>query len=385
AAGVVAGHIIECGAQCTGGNYSFFEEVPDLYHPGFPIAEMYADGSFVITKHQGSGGLVSVGTVTAQLLYEIAGYQYPNPDVTARFDTIKIAQEGPDRVRVSGIRGEPPPPTTKVCINYLGGFRNSMTFVLTGLDIEKKARLAEEAFWRLVGGREQFAETATTLRGTDRVDPASNEEAYALLTIAAKDPDPSKVGRAFSGKVIEMALSSYPGFTMTSLPSDASQFGVYWPALVSASAIDHRVVIDGKSSSVAAVVPPPVFDKPAPVPAMSGAIPAGPTREVPLGTICGARSGDKGGNANVGVWVRTREAYLWLESFLTVARLKELLVETRDLEVDRFALPNLLALNFVVKGLLGDGVAASLRSDPQAKTLGEYLRAKVVPIPASLL
>jgi len=385
AAGVVAGHIIECGAQCTGGNYSFFEEVPDLDHPGFPIAEMYADGSFVITKHRGSGGLVSVGTVTAQLLYEIAGHEYPNPDVTARFDTIEIAQEGPDRVRVSGIRGEPPPATTKVCINYLGGFRNSMTFVLTGLDIEKKARLAQETFWRLVGGREQFAETAVTLRGGDRVDPASNEEAYALLTIAAKDSDPGKVGRAFSGKVIEMALSSYPGFTMTSLPSDANQFGVYWPALVSATAVDHRVVIDGDSCSVAPVIPPAHFEKPAALAAASGSVPGGPSRQAPLGTICGARSGDKGGNANVGVWVRSPEAYRWLQSYLTVERLKELLVETRDLEVDRFELPNLLALNFVVKGLLGDGVAASLRSDPQAKTLGEYLRAKVVPIPASLL
>jgi len=385
AAGVVAGHVIECGAQCTGGNYSFFEEVPDLSHPGFPIAEMYPDGSFVITKHQGSGGLVSVGTVTAQLLYEIAGHEYPNPDVTARFDTIKLAQQGPDRVLVSGIKGEPPPATTKVCINYLGGFRNSMTFILTGLDIGKKAKLAEETFWKLVGGREQFAETAVSVQRADKLNPASNEDAFVMMTIGAKDPDANKVGRAFSGKVIEMALSSYPGFTMTSLPADARQFGVYWPALVSADAVDHRVVIDGESTSIAPVAPPAAFDKP-PKPLTSrGAAPAGPCKDVPLGTICGARSGDKGGNANVGVWVRSQQAYDWLESYLTVERIKELLVETRDLQVDRYALPQLLAVNFVVKGLLGDGVAASLRSDPQAKTLGEYLRAKIVPIPVSLV
>jgi hypothetical protein len=386
ASAVVAGHIIECGAQCTGGNYSFFDEVPDLTHPGFPIAEIDADGSFVITKHPGSGGLVSVGTVTAQLLYEIAGPEYPNPDVTARFDTIQLSQEGPDRVRVHGVRGEPPPATTKVCINYLGGFRNSVTFVLAGLDIEAKARLAEETLWKLVGGEEQFAETQVSLRRSDRPDPRSNEDAFATLTISVKDPDAQKVGRAFSGKAIEMALASYPGFTMTHPPGRESRFGVYWPALVPADAVEQRVV-PGEGDVLA--IPPPgvpaAFEAPAPPEPPGGDLPGGPLRDAPLGALCGARSGDKGGNANVGVWVRSPQAYRWLEEFLTVPRLRELVAEARDLEVDRFAFPNLLALNFVVKGLLGDGVAASLRSDPQAKSLGEYLRAKVVPIPAALL
>jgi hypothetical protein len=385
AAGVVAGHIIECGAQTTGGNYAFFKEVPGLEYPGFPIAEMRADGSFVVTKHPGTGGLVSVGTVTAQLLYEIAGPLYPNPDVTARFDTIRVEQEGPDRVLVHGIKGEPPPPTTKVCINYFGGYKNSMTFVLTGLDIEEKAGLAEKTLWKLVGGRERFAETRATLRRGDRVDPGSNEEAFAYLTISVKDPDAQKVGRAFSGKVVEMALASYPGFFMTSPPSDASQIGVYWPTLVPSAAVEQRLVIGESSVPIPHVDPPASFAKP-PAPAIDlPPAPTGPTRDVALGTICGARSGDKGGNGNVGVWVKTPAAYRWLADYLTVERLRELLSEARALEVDRFAFPNLLALNFVVKGLLGDGVAASLRSDPQAKSLGEYLRAKVVPIPTALL
>ncbi len=385
AAGVVAGHIIECGAQTTGGNYAFFKEVPDLAHPGFPIAEMRADGSFVITKHPGTGGLVSVGTVTAQLLYEIGGPLYPNPDVTARFDTIKVEQDGPDRVLVHGIKGEPPPPTTKVCINYFGGYKNSMTFVLAGLDIEEKAALAEKTLWTLVGGREQFAETRATLRRGDRPDPGSNEEAFAHLTITVKDPDAQKVGRAFSSKVVEMALASYPGFFMTSPPSGESQIGVYWPTLVPSAAVEQRLVIGGESVPIAHVDPPATFAKP-PTPAIAlPAVPGGPTRDVPLGTICGARSGDKGGNGNVGLWVRTPAAYRWLADYLTVARLRELMSEARELDVDRFEFPNLLALNFVVKGLLGDGVAASLRSDPQAKSLGEYLRAKVVPIPTVLL
>jgi hypothetical protein len=385
AAGVVAGHIIECGAQTTGGNYAFFKEVRDLLHPGFPIAEMHADGSFVITKHAGTGGLVSVGTVTAQLLYEIGGPLYPNPDVTARFDTIRVEQEGPDRVRVHGIKGEPPPPTTKVCINYFGGYKSSMTFVLAGLDIEEKATLAEDTLWKLVGGRERFAETRATLRRGDRPDPGSNEEAFAYLTISVKDPDAQKVGRAFSGKVVEMALASYPGFFMTSPPSDASQIGVYWPTLVPSAAVEQRLVIGEASILIPHVEPPASFAKPATPTVALPAATSGPTRDVPLGTICGARSGDKGGNGNVGVWVRTPAAYRWLADYLTVTRLRELLSEARELDVDRFELPNLLALNFVVKGLLGDGVAASLRSDPQAKSLGEYLRAKVVPVPVALL
>jgi hypothetical protein len=385
AAGVIAGHVIECGAQCTGGNYSFFHEVPGLEYPGFPIAEMHADGSFVITKHPGTGGVVSVGTVTAQLLYEIAGAEYPNPDVTARFDTIHLAQEGPDRVLVTGIRGEPPPPTTKVCINHFGGYKNSMTFVLTGLDIEGKAVLAEETLWKLVGGREQFAESQVTLRRADRPDPATNDDAFAYLIISVKDPDPQKVGRGWSNKVVEMALASYPGFFMTHVPSSEQQVGVYWPALVPSADVEQRVVIGETAIAIPPVDGPARPAGPATRPAPAGAAPGGATRDVALGTICGARSGDKGGNANVGLWVRTPAAYAWLTSFLTVDRLRALLPEARALEVERHDLPNLLAVNFVLKGLLGDGVAASLRSDPQAKSLGEYVRAKVVPIPLALL
>jgi hypothetical protein len=385
AAGVVAGHVIECGAQCTGGNYAFFREVKGLERPGFPIAEIHADGSFVVTKHPGTGGLVDLGTVTAQLLYEIAGPEYQNPDVTARFDTIRLEPDGADRVRVSGVRGLPPPPTTKVCINHLGGFRNGVSFVLAGLDVEEKARLAERTFWELVGGRERFAETEVTLRRTDRPDPASNEEAFATLSISVKDPDRAKVGRAFSGSAVEMALASYPGFTMTGPPGKETQFGVYWPALMPAEAVEHRVVVGDERVAIPPTPAPADFTPPALPAPRTPPPPGGPTRRVPLGTLCGARSGDKGGNANLGVWVRSAEAWPWLDGFLDVDQLRELLPETRGLQVDRFSFPNLLAVNFVVKGLLGDGVADSLRSDPQAKTLGEYLRAKRVPIPVSLL
>ena len=140
AGALAAGHIIECGCQATGGNYSFFEEVPSFINVGYPIAEIESDGSFTITKHPGTGGLVSVGTVTAQLLYEISSPAYINPDVISHFDTLEINQIGPDRVRVSGCRGSNPPGKHKVCINLATGYRNGMDLVLTGLDIEAKAK-----------------------------------------------------------------------------------------------------------------------------------------------------------------------------------------------------------------------------------------------------
>ena len=369
ASAVVAGHVIECGPQCTGGNYALFREVPGLEHPGFPVAEIREDGSFVITKHPGTGGLVSVGTVTAQLLYEIAGPRYPTPDVTARFDTVRVEQEGPDRVHVTGVRGEPPPATTKICINYRGGFCNSMTFVLTGLDVEEKAQLIERSLADALAACE---ESAVFPRGP-------------YLTVSVRDRDQANAGRAFAARVVELALASYPGLYLTSPPGNGSEIGVYWPALVPSSEIDQRVVVEGESLPIAPTPVPAAFETPTPPMAPGTPSPGGPLREAPLGLVAGARSGDKGGNANIGFWVRSDAAYSWLSAFLTVERLRELLPEARALPVDRYELPNLLALNFVVRGLLGEGVGATLRPDPQAKSLGEALRAQVVPIPEALL
>jgi len=385
ASAVVAGHVLECGAQATGGNYSFFREVPGLQHPGFPIAEMHQDGSFVVTKHEGTGGLVSPGTVTAQLLYEIAGERYMNPDVVARFDTIHLEQQGPDRVLVSGVRGEPAPETTKVCINYLGGFRNTMTFVLTGLDIEEKAKLAEESLFGVLGGKDRFDEVTVKLTRSDREDPASNEEASAFLRVTVKDRDPRKVGRAFSSAVVEMALANYPGFHVTSGPSSEASYGVYWPALVPVDAIDQVVVAHDGSRIQVPPARPKASEPVAPVVGPSGRAPGGRTARVPLGTVIGARSGDKGGNANVGLWARSDAGYAWLADYLTVERFKELVGEARDLDVLRYELPNLRALNFVVVGLLGEGVASSTRTDAQAKSFGEFVRAKLVDLPVALL
>jgi hypothetical protein len=385
AGAVAAGHVIECGPQATGGNYSWLHEVTDRRYPGFPIAEVGSDGSSVITKHPGTGGLVSPGTVTAQLLYEIAEPAYLSPDVITHFDTISLEQEDAHRVRISGTKGSPPPAELKVSVNYLGGYRNTMTLVLTGLDIEEKAAWAEQQLFEILGGRESFDEVDVRLIRFDHQDAPSNEQATAHLRITVKDADPGKVGRTFSNATMELALGGYPGFHTTTPPSAESAYGVYWPTVVPADVVTQRVVLpDGTSREIEHTAPGVANVPGKPDPGLPPAL-HGPTRSVPLGRICAARSGDKGGNANIGVWTRTAEEFGWLREYLDTERLRELLPEARELTVHSYELPNLNALNFVVVGLLGSGVAASTRPDPQAKGLGEYLRSRYVDIPQSLL
>lgn len=386
AGAVVAGHILECGAQATGGNYSFMSEVPGLEHIGFPIAEVAADGSSVVTKHNGTGGLVSVGTVTAQLLYEIGGPHYLGPDVSTDFSTITLSQDGPDRVQVSGVRGAPPPPTTKVCVNTIGGLRNSVTFVLTGLDIEAKAGLLQRQLQPVLDSASSFD---ILLEHTTKDDPGSNPEAVSRLTFTVKGDDKAVIGRAFSSACVEIALASYPGCTLTAPPGDATPYGVYWPGVVPNAQAPHVVVLaDGSRVDIppapTTAALPLVVDMGIHVPG-EGRPPYRQGRRVPLGTAFGARSGDKGGDANLGVWARDEYGYGWLRDQLTVDRLKALLPEAAALTVERYELPNLRAVNFVLRGFLGEGVSSGTRLDPQAKGLGEWLRARLVELPDELL
>lgn len=380
AGAVVAGHVIECGTQATGGNYTWFDEIPDPTMPlAFPIAEVEADGSCVITKHPGTGGVVNVGTVTAQLLYEIGGPEYPNPDVVARFDTIQVAQEGPDRVRLSGTRGEPAPPQLKVCLNLEGGWRNRMSFVLSGLRQREKAAWLEDALFRRLGGKERFDDVDVRFVEAPS-DAPTQEQASGRLHITVKSTDERVAGRAFSGAAIELALANYPGFFATGGPSEATSYGVYWPALVDRSEVTEVVVhADGAREVVA---PPTASAAVTPATTSTTAsevatAPNGPNPGEALGAYFAARSGDKGGNGNVGIYARDDAGYAWLAANLTAATVKELLVEAHDLEVRRYELPNLRALNFVIVGLLGEGVASSVAFDPQAKGLGEYLLSRV--------
>ncbi|MFF3216416.1 acyclic terpene utilization AtuA family protein [Streptomyces sp. NPDC002886] len=448
AGAVVAGHVLECGTQATGGNYAFFTR-HDVSRPGFPLAEIAEDGSSVITKHPGTGGVVSVGTVTAQLLYETQGTRYLGPDVTARLDTVRLAEAGADRVRISGVLGEVPPGTLKVGVTRIGGWRNEVVFVLTGLDIDAKAGLVRAQLAELLG---PVSSVSWTLSRTDHADAETEETASALLRLVVRDESPDRVGRALTSAAIELALASYPGFHVTAPPSPAQPYGVFTATTLPSGEVPHTAVLPdgtrlrvGADGGPAGLVPSPPFARspgsaqtrassaggaepsppespPAPpafeergsgggASAGAGAeppvwgrggvgespagpttpetqaptAPAAPTRRVPLGTLFGARSGDKGGDANVGVWAETGPAWEWLRTTLTVEAFKALLPEAAALEVARAELPNLRSLNFTVTRILGDGVASGHRFDPQAKALGEWLRSRHVDIPEALL
>jgi hypothetical protein len=392
AGAVVAGHVIECGTQATGGNFSGFMDLPRDSQPlGFPIAEISADGASVITKQPGAGGVVSRDTVTAQLMYEVQSEHYLGPDVTVDLTTIELGDDGDDRVRISGVRGQAPPAQLKVCVNELGGYRNQLEFVLTGLDIDAKASwLRAQLDGRIPGSSVTWS--------TGRVpapDSETEEGASCLLRCVVKDADATVAGKAFTSAAIELALGSYPGFTMTTPPGPASPYGVYRAAYVDRDAVAHTVHLPDGTTEV--VPDPPVAAQPdiatkvdaLVAPDIAGLADDAITRRMPLGTFVHARSGDKGGDANVGLWVRSgphqAERAQWLTHFVSVDRVRSLVPEAADLDIEVFALPNLHGVNVLLHGLLGEGVAASTRFDPQAKGLGEWLRSRLVSIPEELL
>jgi hypothetical protein len=400
AGAVVAGHVIECGTQATGGNFSGFRQLfrdgAPMDRPlGFPIAEIAGDGSSVITKHDGTGGAVTVDTVTAQLLYEVQTTRYLNPDVTARLDSVRLSQQAGDRVAITDVTGTAPPERLKVATNVLGGHRNQVEFVLTGLDIEEKA-----AWVRAQLEPRLTAQTVAWSQTPARDSDAESEEgASALLRCIAMDPEPGPVGKAFTGPAVELALASYPGFTMTGPPGKPSPYGIYRPEYVDRGRVEHVVVhADGTRETipdppeyVEQVAPdeldPDLGRRPSPYPGKPDSI----TRRVPLGTFVHARSGDKGGDANLGLWIaddgseRYDDRVRWLTKLMSHKKVHELVPEARDLDVDVYLLPNLGAVNVIIRGLLGEGVAASTRFDPQAKGLGEWIRGRRVHIQEDLV
>ena len=386
AGALAAGHIIECGCQATGGNYAFFKEVPSFENVGYPIAEIEEDGSFTITKHRGTGGLVSVGTVTAQLLYEISSPAYINPDVIAHFDTLKIEQVDQDRVYVSGCRGSSPPSSHKACINLAGGFRNGMEIILTGIDIEDKAKIFTDTLFNSLGGKDQFDEVSINLHKTNKNNPETNEEAMASLSISVKSMNPDLVGRMFTAKIVELSLASFPGFFAQGGIKPSGPVIVYWPALVDSKFIKEKVYINDK---VIEVLPTSqleledIYYQKEPISVEKLEI--NDTNSGYFGEVFGTRSGDKGGCANLGVWAKSDKAFSFLNDFLTVSALKELLPDLKSYEIERFDLPNIKSLNFYIHGILQDGVSSNNKKDSQAKSLGEYLRAKIIDMPVEIL
>ena len=386
AGALAAGHIIECGCQATGGNYAFFKEVLDFDNVGYPIAEIYEDGSFNITKHPGTGGLVSKGTVTAQLLYEISSPAYVNPDVIAHFDTLKIEEVEKDKVHVSGCRGSSPPKDHKVCINLAGGNRNGMEIILTGMDIEDKAKVFTDTLFNSVGGKDQFDEVFIELHRTDKENPSTNEEAMASLVISVKSMNQELVGRLFSAKIIELALANIPGFFAQTSPKSSGPVIVYWPALINSKYIKEKVHVDGKEIEI---IPTSqlgleeIYYQREPIEIDD--IKSSSHSEIFFGDLFGTRSGDKGGCANLGVWAKNNMTFSFLYNFLTIEKIKELMPDLSKYEIERFELPNINSLNFYIHDILQDGVSSNNRKDSQAKSLGEYLRAKKILVPNEIL
>ena len=251
AGAVAAGHVIECGPQATGGNFSGFRTIADLVQPGFPIAEIAADGSSVITKNPGTGGAVTRDTVTAQLLYEIGEPAYLNPDVITHLDTAALTDLGDDRVQISGVRGSAPPATTKVAITGIGGWQNSVLLALTGTDLDAKAALVEQSVDRYIGAIDGIDAVAVDRIGQARSDAESQNAGTELLRIAVQGTKEA-AGRAFSSQMVELALSSYPGMYSLGPPQPGSAFGVYWPALLDQAMLDHMVHhFDGMTEVIA--------------------------------------------------------------------------------------------------------------------------------------
>ena len=386
AGALAAGHIIECGCQATGGNYAFFKEVSSFDNIGYPIAEILEDGSFYVTKHPGTGGLVSKGTVTAQLLYEISSPAYKNPDVIAHFDTLKIEDIEKDKVYISGCRGSSPPKDHKVCINLAGGFRNGMEVMLTGLDIEAKAKVFEDALFNSVGGKDQFDEVSIQLHRTDKENPLSNEESMASLVISVKSMNADLVGRLFSAKIIELALANIPGFFAQGGVKSSGPVIVYWPALIDSKHIKEKVYIEDKEIEI---IPTSQMDfediyyQRDPIEIEE--IEIKDEENIYFGDLYGTRSGDKGGCANIGVWAKNSKSFAFLSKYLSEEKLKELLPDLKDFKIERFELSNINSLNFYIHGILEDGVSSNNRKDSQAKSLGEYLRAKIIKVPKEIL
>jgi hypothetical protein len=387
AGAVVAGHIIECGPHAVGGNFSGFATIPGVLHPGFPIAEIAADGSSVITKHARDGGAVTVDTVTAQLVYEIQGPLYLNPDVIADIGSVRLESIAPDRVRVYGVKGSPPPPTTKVAIFALIGYQIVSTVFVTGLGIDAKIEmLREQVRGMLAGGA--IEELTITPLGRAAPDPATQWEATVPVRIMATSREREPLEQAnFANKLSSLYLCSIPGFYQDTgaqrmvHPQPRIQ---YWPAILPMDALEHRAVLDGLQITI----PPPAattsaFTQPR-HPEPTQMLP-GETRRVPLGTLAFARSGDKGANSNVGIWVPDERAWPWLRDALSTRAIRELVSEARALEIVRHEFPHLRAVHFVFRGYLGSGGSSNLRPDQVGKAVGEYILAKEVDVPVALL
>lgn len=390
AAGVVAGHILECGAQASGGNLTDWERVPTFVDIGYPIAVFRPDGTFDITRHAGSGGLLSLETVLSQLVYEMGDpRRYLAPDVSVDFTSFSVRQTEPDCVSVSGVRGGPAPEQLKVSVSYLDGFKAHGTLLVAGPRAVAKARAVADGFFQRLGI--DFEEQRTDLIGFNAahrhlapaVDPPE-----VLLRLGARDPDRGKVAE-FSNVFASLILSSVSGVAIVGARPRVQNVVAYWPTLIPADSVTAEVTrLDtGHTVSVPAPARPAAGERqtdfaPAKVPEPPA---GGVSTTVPLGRIAYGRSGDKGNTCNIGVVARSEEAWRWICHHLTAETVKAYFGDICRGDVERFEVPNLRALNFLLHESLGGGGTVSLGVDPQGKTYADALLAMPVAVPSSVL
>lgn len=395
AAGTVAGHVLECGAQATGGNYTDWQRIPSMLDVGYPIVEGTADGTFVVTKHPDTGGLVNRRTVTEQILYEIGDPRaYLTPDVAVDFTSLELSEDGPDRVRVCGARGRPAPADLKVSVVYRHGYRAAATLLISGPHTIAKAQRFAEMVWHRVG--REFEDMRTDFIGYRACwgDAAQDiEPNEVVLRLAVADADRGKLER-FSRNVLGFALQGPPGIGIFGGRPEVQEAYGFWPGTVARNHVGALVEVRAgerkQQIEVPSVIPvtgvhlPDGDDKQLPIGPL-GESRVSRTSRVRLSTIAYARSGDKGDHSNIGVGARSAPAFEFLREALSAKRVRTYYQELVVGDVERYELPNLLAFNFVLHNSLGGGGTLSLRVDHQGKTLGQGLLAMEIDVPDDVL
>ncbi|SCZ18456.1 MULTISPECIES: acyclic terpene utilization AtuA family protein [Pseudomonas] len=393
----LAGHIIECGAQCTGGNFTDWRDVPDYEHIGFPIVEVSADGQFIVSKPEGSGGLVTPLTVGEQMLYEIGDPQaYLLPDVVCDFSQVKLQQQGKNAVRVHGAKGLPPSDQYKVSATYPDGFRCTASCLIAGIDAVEKARRVSQAILDKTSemleqkGLGPYTETDVELLGSEATygpHGQRRDSREVVIKLAVRHPNKQAL-ILFSREIAQAATGMAPGLTgiVGGRPTVYPLIRLF-SFLIDKSACTLQIDIAGESHPLALPVPAALDSQDLPLPHETPKPQGRADASVPLVKLAVARSGDKGNHSNIGVMPRRPEYLPWIAEALTPAVVVDWMSHVLDPihgRVERWYLPGTHSLNFLLENALGGGGVASLRIDPQGKAFAQQLLEIQIPVPQSI-